>query len=121
MAHKHEEEIPTALESLVTRLGDIEAVLGKDIAPVIAVVRTGLIAALAARDRGDVPGAVAQIGAAMDQLTAVADQLDPAEAMLMRALAQHFRAALARGNTAEARQSAAVMLQKSGAVERKKP
>jgi hypothetical protein len=120
MAHKHEEEIPTALESVVARLGDLEAVLGAHAGPVVAAVRTLLIAAMAARDRGDMPAAIAQIGAAMDRLSALADALDPAEATLMRALAQNFRTALLRGDDAQAQQSAAFMFDKSGASARKK-
>ena len=121
MAHEPEPEIPAALETVITRLGDLEVVLGKQVAPVLAAVRTTLVAAMAARDRGDMPGAIAQIGQAMDRLAALADHLDPAEeAVLMRALAQNFRAALLRGDQAQAQQSAAAMFQKSGAVERRK-
>jgi hypothetical protein len=120
MAHKHEPEIPADLETVVARLHEIEVVLGKEVGPGIAAVRSSLIAAMAARDRGDVPGAIAQIGQGMDRLAGLADGLDPAEAMLMRALAQTFREALLRGDEAAAKQSTAVMFEKSGAVERKK-
>jgi len=119
MAHKHEPEIPADLETVVTRLRELELVLGKEVGPVIAEVRSTLIAAMAARDRGDVPGAIAQIGQGMDRLASLADRLDPAEAMLMRALAQTFRAALLRGDEAAVKQSTAAMFEKSGAVERK--
>ncbi len=121
MSHKHEETVPAAIESVVARLGDLEVVLGQHAGPVVTAVRAALIAAMAARDRGDMPSAVQQIGQAMDQLAALADQLDPAEAILMRALAQNFRTALLRGDEAQVKQSAAVMFQKSGATERKKP
>ena len=121
MAHKHADEIPVAIESVVTRLGDLEIVLGVHAAPVIAAVRSLLIGAMAARDRGDKPSAITQMGEAMDRLSAVADALDPAEAGLMRALAQTFRAALLRGDAAQAQQSAARMFDKSGAAIRKKP
>jgi hypothetical protein len=120
MAHKHESEIPADLETVVTRLRELEVVLGKEVGPAIAEVHSTLIAAMAARDRGDVAGAIAQIGQGMDRLAALADRLDPAEATLMRALAQTFRQALLRGDEAAAKQSTAVMLEKSGAVERKK-
>jgi hypothetical protein len=120
MADKHEAEIPFPLEMLVARLGELEIVLGKQVTAVLAAVRATLIAAMAARDRGDIPAAVEQIGHAMDRLTALADQLDPTEATLMRALAQGFRSALMRGDDARAKQAADVMLQRSGAVERKK-
>jgi hypothetical protein len=120
MAHKHEPEIPLALEMLVSRIGELEVVLGKQVGPVLAAVRSTLIDAMAARDRGDVPGAVSRIGEAMDRLSALADSLDPAEAMLMRALVRGFHAALARGDEAQAKASAAAMLERSGAVERKR-
>jgi hypothetical protein len=87
---------------------------------VVAAVRSLLIAAMAARDRGDMPAALAQIGAAMDKLSALADGLDPAEGTLMRALAHNFRTALLRGDDAQAKQSAAFMFEKSGAIPRKK-
>lgn len=119
MSHKHEEAIPVALESVVTRLGDLEVVLGAQAGPVVATVRSMLIAAMAARDRGDMPAVVGQIGQAMDRLAALADGLDPAEATMMRALAQNFRAALLRGDDAQAKQSAALMFEKSGAIPRK--
>jgi hypothetical protein len=121
MTHKHAPEIPLPLEALVTRLGDLASVLGSRGAPVLAAMRVNLIAAMAARDRGDPPAALEHIGRAMDELTGLADQLDPAEAVLMRALAQSFRSALLRGDAPRAKETAAVMLQKSGAVERKKP
>ena len=120
MTHKHEEAVPVAIESVVARLGEIETVLGAAAAPVVAAVRTGLIAASAARDRGDMATAITHIGEAMDRLSALADGLDPGEATLMRALAQNFRAALLRGDAAQAQRSAATMLERSGATTRQK-
>ena len=120
MADKHEEQIPLAIDAVVTRLADLEIVIGAQAAPVIAAVRSTLIRAMAARDRGDLPAALRDIGGAMDRLTALADQLDPAEGMLMRTIAQSFRTALLRGDDSQAKQDAALMFQKSGAVERKK-
>ena len=120
MADKHEEQIPVAIDAVVTRLADLEIVIGAQAAPVVAAVRSTLIRAMAARDRGDLPAALRDIGGAMDRLTALADQLDPAEGMLMRAIAHSFRVALLRGDDSQAKQDAALMFQKSGAVERKK-
>ena len=120
MDHKHEPDIPLALDMFVTRLGELEVVLGSQVRPVLAEIRQTLILALAARDRGDKAGAIDRIGSAMDRLSAMADELDPAEAALMRALAHNFRTALKRGDHTQAKHSAAVMFQKSGAVERKK-
>jgi hypothetical protein len=121
MAHKHEEAIPVPLETLVTRLGELAVVLGPQVRPTLAAVRERLLAAQAARQRGDAAAALNLMAAAIDSLTALAGELDPAEAVLMRAVAESFRAALARGDTAEARQRAAVMFERSGAVGRSKP
>ncbi len=120
MADKHEVEIPLPLDRVVEQLEELDVVLGVRVRPVLAAVRETLIAAMAARDRGDVTGAIAQIGGAMDRLSALADELGPAEASLMRALVQSFRTALRRGDQAQAKQHAAFMFQRSGAVERKK-
>jgi len=119
MADNHEPEIPAALEGVLLRLGELEVVLGKQVGPALDAVRAALIAAMAARDRGDVPGAVQQIGQAMNRLAALADDLDPAEAAMMRRLAETFRAALLRGDTSGAKQRAAAMFEKSGAREKK--
>jgi hypothetical protein len=120
MDHKHERDVPVGLDALVGRLGELEVVLGTQVRPVLAEIRETLIRALAARDRGEMAAAIDGIGSAMDRLSTMADELDPGEASLMRALAQNFRTALKRGDQAQAKQSAAVMFQKSGAVERKK-
>lgn len=120
MADKHGAEIPVDLETVIARLGELEVVLGSEIGPVIAEVRTRLISAMAARDRGDLPGALDEIGRGMDRLSTLAERLDPTEAALMRGLAQTFRAALLRGDESTVKQSTAAMFQRSGAVERKK-
>jgi hypothetical protein len=82
-----------------------------------AVAET-LRAGLAARDRGDVPGAVARIAEAMDRLAGLASAADPAEGAMMRAVADHFRAALGRGAAGQAREAAEAMRERSGSVVR---
>ena len=113
--HAHAEAVPVALESIVGGLGELEVVLGARAAPAVKAVRSALIEAMAARDRGDVVDSIRRIGVAMDQLTALADDLDPAEAAMMRAIAQGFRNALLRGDEAQAKQEAAAMFTRSGA------
>jgi len=120
MTHKHEEQIPVALESVLARLGELEVVLGRQVAPTLAAVRERLLAALAARQRGDLPASLSLIAEAMNRLSLLADGLDPAEAVLMRAVAESFRAALARRDEAEVQRNAAVMLERSGALPRAK-
>jgi len=121
MTDKHDADTGFPLEKLIDGLAELTVVLGNQAAPVLAGIRDSMIAALAARDRGDVPGAVERIADAMQRLSALADQLDPAEAALMRTLAAGVRSALQRGDTADARQRADAMFARSGAVERKKP
>jgi hypothetical protein len=109
-----------ALEDVLLRLDELLVVLGSSVAGALAAVRFSLIEAIAARDRGDRSAAIGAVGKAMDSLSSLAEHLDPAEAAMMRAIAQGFRAALLRGDYAGAKQSADVMRQRSGAVERKK-
>lgn len=109
-----------ALEDVVMRLDELQVVFGTAVAGTLGAIRAALLEALAARDRGDRPAAVGAIGRAMDGLTSLADGLDPQEAAMMRMVAQSFRNALLRGDYAHAKQSADAMMEKSGAVERKK-
>ena len=114
--HSHLIDFPEALQTLVGRLGELKVVLGPAAAPGVDRLEQTLREGLAARERGDVPLAVARIGAAMDQLAALADHLDPAEASAMRAMAGHFRAALTRGALGEARETADVMRARAGST-----
>src|SRR6185369_8854470 len=107
--------IPLAIDTVVSRLGELEIVFGPQAKDVIAAVRATLLEALAAKQQGDAPASIAKIGQAMDRLASLAGHLDPAEAVLMRTVAEQFRAALLRRNTAEARQTADVMFERSGA------
>ena len=120
MADDHQLQIPASISAVVERLGELEIVLGPQVRPLLDGVRTALLEAMAARDRGDAAGSLQQIGAAMDRLAGLADGLDPAEATLMRALTQGFRNALLRGDTGDARRAADVMLERSGAKPLKK-
>jgi len=112
--------VPVAIEAVVSRLNELEVVVGPRAAPVIRTVRDALLGAMAARDRGDRAMVTQRIAAAMERLADLAHELDPAEAQLMRVLTDGFRAALLRGNTGEARQHAEVMFERSGATEIRK-
>jgi len=117
---EHSDTELAALEDVLLRLDELLVVLGSSVASTLGAVRTSLMEAIAARDRGDRSAAIGAIGKAMDWLSSLADDLDPAEATMMRAVAQSFRTALLRGDYAGAQQTAAKMMQKSGALERKK-
>jgi hypothetical protein len=120
MQHKHDDAVPLALEAVVAQLGTLLQGFGPGTEPVAAAIRASLIAAMAARDRGDRAGAIAEIGGAMEQLIALTDRLDPAEALLMRAIAERVRSSLQRGDLAGAKHGSTVMFEKSGAVERQR-
>lgn len=112
MAHDH--TYPEALDTLVSRLPELEIVLGPAAKAGLQSVRLLLQEAIAARAQGDVPRAVRRIGAAMDTLAQLADTLDSREAMMMRALSAQFRQALMRGDRSEVQRTSNLMREKSG-------
>ena len=115
-SHSHLIDFPEALLALAGRLGELKVVLGPAAAPGVDRLEETLRAGLAARERGDVPVAVARIGEAMDQLAALAVHLDPAEGAAMRAMAEQFRRALGRGALGEAQETADRMRLRSGST-----
>jgi hypothetical protein len=99
---------------LIERLGELEVVIGAQARPVIAEIRTRLTEAASARARGDVPGALAIIGQAMERLAGLAGQLDAAEGAFMRAIAESFGQALNAGDKGTAKQAVGLMRAKAG-------
>jgi hypothetical protein len=119
-AHVHLVDFPEALEALFSRVGELKVVLGPGAGAGVDEVERMLREGLAARERGDVTGAMTRIGQAMDRLAALASAADPAEGAAMRAVAERFRQLLARGAVGEAREAADVMRARSGAVLRRR-
>ena len=99
---------------LIDRLGELEVVIGERARPVVAELRTRLKEAASARERGDVPGALAIIGQAMAQLAGLASHLDAAEGAMMHAIAGSFAQALSAGDRGTAKQAVDVMRNKAG-------
>jgi len=99
---------------LAQNLGELEVVIGERARPAIAQVRAGLRDALACRERGDMPGALAAIRLAMEQLAALGAALDPEEGAMMRFIAERFTAALGAGHKGDAKTSVDVMRRKAG-------
>jgi len=114
--HSHLVDFPEALEALFSRMGELKVVLGPSAAPGVDRVEQALRDGLAARERGDVGGAVARIGQAMDLLAELAAHADPAEGAMMRAVAAQFKQALARGALGDAQETAETMRARSGSV-----
>lgn len=118
MEHKH--TYPEALEILLSRLPELELVLGPQAKGGLEAVQRSLQQAIALRADGDVPRAVSHIATAMDRLSQLADGLGPQEAMMMRMLTEQFRQALLSGHDGEARRVSDLMRDKSGTTVRKK-
>ena len=117
MEHKH--TYPEALETLLSRLPELELVLGPQAKGGLESVQRSLQQAIALRADGDVPRAVSYIATAMDRLSQLADGLGPQEAMMMRMLTEQFRQALLSGHDGEARRVSGLMRDKSGTTVRK--
>lgn len=118
----HEFESPPALEMLVSRLGEMEVVLGQPAAARLGAVRAHLQRAVALRADGDPLAAAAAIRKAMEELATMASAVDPGEGVLMRAIVERFSAALLRGESGELERTADVMRERSGATKvAKKP
>jgi hypothetical protein len=116
----HDLTYPEALETLLTRLPELEIILGPQAKGGLESVKLLLQEAVASRADGDVPRAMRSIGKAMDTLSQLANLLDPHEAMMMRMLAAQFRQALQGGNTGEARRVSEMIREKSGTTTKKK-
>jgi hypothetical protein len=99
---------------LVDRLGELEVVIGPQAKPVVAEVRNRLLEAASARERGDVPGALAIIGQAMERLAGLASHLDAAEGAFMREIAASFAQALSAGDQGAVKQAVGLMRGKAG-------
>lgn len=112
--HSHLLDFPEALETLFARMAELKLILGPtangDVDRIASLLREGL----AARERGDAPGAVARVTAAMEQLAAVAARAFPGEGGVMRGMVNRFEQALGRGAVGEAEQAADVMRERSG-------
>lgn len=110
--------VPFRIEHVLDGLEDLAGALGVGARPALSAVRTLLLDAMAARDRGDVEASFEAIRRAMDRLADLAGVLDPREAMLMRAVSEQFRRALLRRDVPEAMKGLDVMLERSGSVRR---
>ncbi len=114
--HSHRIAFPEALEAFFLRIGELKVVLGPSAASGVDGLEVLIREGLAARERGDVPGAISRIVEAMKRLAALAAASDVAEGPMLRAMAEHFAAALSRGAVADARETADAMRERSGTV-----
>ena len=99
---------------LAQNLGELEIVIGERARPAIAEVRAGLRDAIASRERGDMPAAIAAIRVAMERLASLGSVLDTEEGAMMRFIAERFTAALSTGDKGDAKTVVDVMRHKAG-------
>ena len=99
---------------LADNLGELEVTIGERARPAVVELRQRLRAAVASRERGDLPGSLEQLRAAMQRLAAIAGELDPEEGALMRMVAQRFTEALKLGDKGTAKEAVNLMRHKSG-------
>jgi hypothetical protein len=86
------------MEGFLLRLDELRSVLGPGVGPALDAAKAELVAALAARDRGDAEAARLGIARAMAGIAALGDGLDPEEGALMRSLAGTFIQSMTRGD-----------------------
>ena len=89
-------------------------VLGQTAGPGVDRLESVIQRALAARERGDVPGAMTGIVEAMELLAELASATPGVDAAQLRGMAAAFKQALAHGALGEAKAAAAVMREESG-------
>jgi hypothetical protein len=99
---------------LADNLGELEVTIGERARPIVAELRQRLRAAVASRERGDLPGSLEQLRGAMERLAAIAGELDPEEGALMRMVAQRFTEALKLGDKGTAKEAVNLMRHRSG-------
>jgi len=113
-AHSHLIEFPEALEAFFTRVGELKVVLGASSGAGVDRLESVIQTALAARERGDVPGAIGGIVQAMELLADLAGATPGFDAAALRGMAASFKQALAHGAVGEAKATADVMREESG-------
>ena len=121
-AHSHLIAFPEALEAFFTRVGELKVVLGGSSIPGVDRLEAVIQRALAARERGDVPGAVTGIVQAMELLADLASATPSLDAAQLRGMAAAFKQALAHGALGDAKAAAETMREESGSrLIQKKP
>jgi len=99
---------------LADGLRELEIVVRETARPAIGEVRETLRAAMASRERGDTPQALAEIRRAMEQLAALGTQMDPGEGAMMREVARIFAQSLSLGDKGAVKQAVGLMRHKAG-------
>jgi hypothetical protein len=102
------------IERFVGGIDELKTVLGADAAPIIDKVKAELVAAMAARDRGDRDGAVLAIARGMAGLAALGDRFGGAEGAMMRAVTGALIEGLARDDREKVEHNLAIIQANAG-------
>jgi hypothetical protein len=78
------------IERLVGGIDELRTVLGTEVGPAVDRVKAELVAAMAARDRGQHDAALLAIARGMGELASLGDRLGAAEGEMMRAVTSAF-------------------------------
>lgn len=108
-----------ALERFVAGVDELKTVLGADTAPSVEKAKTQLIAAVAARDRGDRDAALVALAKAMAELAGLGDRLGGTEGSMMRAVTAAFIQGLARDDRDAVERNLAVIQSHAGTPKKK--
>lgn len=115
MKDDHQPQVPIALEQMLAAVSQLETVLGAAGREAALSIRSRIINAMAARDRGDTEDMIDSISSAMRDLATAAGRISPGDGQAMAAVAEHFRRSLLRGDVASAKEGMDIMFDQSGA------
>ena len=108
-----------ALERFVGGIDELKTVLGVETAPIVDKAKRQLIAAMAARDRGDPNAALVALSEAMAALATLGDRLGGTEGAMMRAVTAAFIQGLARDDRDAVERHLAVIQSHAGTPKNK--
>jgi hypothetical protein len=103
-----------AIERFVGGIDELKTVLGADAGPSVDRAKNELIAAMAARDRGDRDEALTAVARAMAELATLGDRIGAAEGAMMRAVTRALIQGLATDDREAIEQSIAVIQSQAG-------
>ena len=109
------------IERFVGGIDELKVVLGAQTAPVVDKAKQELIAAMAARDRGDRDASLVALARAMAQLATLGDVLGGSEGEMMRAVTAAFIEGLAREDREQVERTLGVIQAQAGTPKKPSP
>jgi len=103
-----------AIERFVGGIDELKTVLGPQAAPGVDRAKSELVAAMAARDRGERREAILALARGMSALAVLGDTLGPAEGGMMRAVTGELIKGLASEDREAVEQNLAIIQSQAG-------